>query len=150
MSIVHKTVLTMFLVTACQAWPDEGQKCFQEKGNREVAEGNYEVAFQILQQCETAKCVSATTLGQLAFLYADLGFGEFDSERDRFTHVLGLYQRAALLGSEDAIETLIDIYSHGGGIVDVRASSRKVECFKRVLKDAGIDPSKVQPCLGNE
>jgi hypothetical protein len=136
---------TSLASTACYSLNDE---CRQNVGNRLVSEAKYSEGFKLLKFCENDQSVTGLTLGQLAVLYGDFGFGEFKTKKERAQKIYDLYLMAAAKGNEDAVMTLISIFDSGEPLILLAPNPSVSECLS-VLADAeNYQAEKINGCIG--
>ena len=75
--------------------------------------GDPQQAFELLKLCENDPDASPDALILLASFYEDDEFNGDDEKRARLTKAWELFERAALMGDEDAILTLATMYAVG-------------------------------------
>lgn len=98
--------------------------------------GSYDAAFEALRDCEWDQSASGLTLGQLAFLYNQLGYGEFKEPEARARKVYQLFIRSAKLGNEDAILALISEFKNGDSLLQVAPDVNVEQCLRLVMNTA--------------
>lgn len=144
---MKNTVFLLFVIF-CSACSAQVHKCEESVGNKKVSRGLYKDAFELLKGCEDVQGVSALTLGQLAVMYGEFGFGEFEGKEDRAEKVYKLYVKSAIKGNEDSIFSVISILDSGEPLLSLEPQKEKADCLREIVDRGGeYDKSTIMSCL---
>lgn len=120
--------------------------CDEESGAEAFSAGHYDEAFVLLERCEVGSA-SGLALGQLAILYLDFGYGEFDSELLRRRKFFELLTYSAIKGNEDALASLIGMYEQGESSLFLNPQERKAQCLQELRESVHYTSKQVERCL---
>lgn len=131
--------ITFFLMLVCPA--TQAASCDEQSGAAYVQSGNLDSAYEALRACEKKKGVSAETLTHIALLYGSLDYYDV-SEEEALKKVWLLLHRAAALGHEEALESVIRLYAQGEPSLSVRKKDKTQQCLERIGKTNKKDRQK--------
>ena len=116
--------------------------CDESLVTKAIQDGDPQLGFELLKECESHESVSPDALVLLAFFYQDDEFNGEGDRRDRLLRAWNLVERAALMGNEDAIDTLATMYSVGDEELGFGPDEEIADCL---LKSADSHEDEVSP-----
>lgn len=137
-------LLFSFFSCSCLA---EKSDCDQSKGGELLAQGKYDQAFTNLKGCEVDGGVTGLTLGQLAVLYGEFGYGNFNSTVERAQKVYDLYLASAMKGNEDAILSLVSMLENGEPLISLVSQPSKASCLQDLLDSEAYTIKQIKVCM---
>ena len=144
---IIKLVVMVFMLSVSIGCAASKSSCNQKDGNKFVSAGNYDQGFKLLRSCESDKSVTGLTLGQLAVLYAEFGYGDFKSQAERAQKIYDLYVMSAIKGNEDAVMTLIDIFESGEPLISLKPKPLISSCLNGLVDAEDYRSSKIKSCI---
>lgn len=133
-----------FFSDSCLA---EKSDCEQVKGGEFMIQGKYDQAFENLKSCEGDRDVTGLTLGQLAVLYGDHGYGNFNSLVERWQKIYDLYLASAMKGNEDAISSLASMLENGEPFISLVSQPSKASCLRDLLDSESYTIKQIKGCM---
>lgn len=128
----------------------ENSDCNPEKGSEFIQQNKLSQAYLNLKGCAKDKNSTALALAQLALLYGWFGYGDFDSEEERYQKVYELDCAAAMMGEEDALMTLVSIFRNGEPIISLAAQPAKALCLKELSYLESYTEEQFKRCMSKE
>lgn len=122
--------------------------CDEAGADLALSEGNNQLAFSKLENCEETSIASGEMLLGLAFLY--IQYGSFESEELLAIKFYRLLTLASMKGNYDALVSLASDYETGEPLASIQPDEAKADCLLFIADNPVHDPKKaVQKCLAN-
>lgn len=124
------------------------QVCNEDEGAELYGRGEFRQSFDQLAGCEDKPGVNAITLGILSELYGSPELAAFETPRDRYQKIYDLTVRSALLGQQEMVSALMEMFTYGEPLVSLPPQPEKASCLERFLDQPGeLTPSNIEACL---